>query len=79
LGKDVAETDVTSDEDDAMFAAQIGHQISSGAIAPPPGGPLTPAEIHEVEMHPWPGHTMQQAVERLRAQQSSCGDSSSAS
>ena len=71
---DLANTEVQMDQDEATFAGEIAKEISTGAIAPPPGGPLTPEEIHEVEMNPWPGHTMAEAVTRLRAQRAPGGD-----
>jgi hypothetical protein len=55
---------------DAMedaFEKGVEADIASGAISVPPGGPLTPEEINEAERNPWPGHTMQETVARMRA------------
>lgn len=60
-----------TDKMEVGFEKGIESEIDSGEIAPPPGGPLTPAEIHEVETNPWPGHSMDEAVARLRANEAS--------
>jgi hypothetical protein len=60
-----------TDEMEIGFEKGVESEIDSGEITPAPGGPLTPEEIHQVEMNPWPGHTMEEAVARLRAQEGS--------
>ena len=62
----IAEDRRESDLAEAAFEQEIEHELATGEIHPPAGGPLTPEEIHEVEMHPWPGHSMEEAVARLR-------------
>jgi hypothetical protein len=51
------------------FEKEVEGEIASGKIAVPAGGPLTPEEIHEAEMHPWPGHSMEETVARMRSGQ----------
>jgi hypothetical protein len=63
-----------SDDLEIGFEKEIKSEIASGEIKVPEGGPLTPEEIHEVEMNPWPGHSQEEAVARMRAQKA--GDSS---
>jgi len=58
------------DQMEVGFEKQVEGEIASGEIAVPAGGPLTPEEIHEAEMHPWPGHSMEETVARMRSGQS---------
>jgi Ni,Fe-hydrogenase III small subunit len=42
-------------------------------VIPIPGGPPTPAEIHDAQMVPWPGHNLAQTLARNRARQADDG------
>jgi hypothetical protein len=62
------------DQMEVGFEKQVEAEIASGEIAVPPGGPLTPEEIHEAEMHPWPGHSMEETVARMRSGEAGQGE-----
>jgi hypothetical protein len=59
---------VQFDQMEVGFEKEIESEIASGQIAVPEGGPLTPEEIHEAEMNPWPGHSMEETVARMRSE-----------
>jgi hypothetical protein len=61
---------VEFDQMEVGLEKQVEGEIASGKIAVPAGGPLTPKEIHEAEIHPWPGHSMEETVARMRSGQS---------
>ncbi len=68
LGRGVDQLRSDQAGEEAAFAASMAHQIASGGITVPEGGPLTPEEIAYVEAHPIPGHGMADAVRALRAE-----------
>jgi hypothetical protein len=52
------------------YEHQAESLVEPKVIPPPPhvlsGGPATPAETYEAEMHPWPHHGMAETIERNR-------------
>ena len=53
--------------DEAAFEQNVALDLTSGALAPPPGGPVTPEEEAWALEHPWPGHSNRETIERERA------------
>jgi hypothetical protein len=61
-----AARDVGESERRAEFLAGPPVPGSDEVLHVPAGGPPTPDEVHEAEMHPWPHHGMADTIERNR-------------
>jgi hypothetical protein len=65
--------------DDAQRAAELAAAQSAAPAGADPhfpaGGPPTPEEIHEAEMHPWPHHGMAETIEHNRELRAAAGGS----
>ena len=60
-------TRVTESEREAQFLAGAMDPEPDSEPHFPAGGPPTPEEVHEAEMHPWPHHGMAETIEHNRA------------
>ena len=58
---------VSECELEAQFLAGATDAVSDTEPHFPAGGPPTPEEVHEAEMHPWPHHGMAETIEHNRA------------
>jgi hypothetical protein len=58
---------VSESELEAQFLAGATGAVSDAEPHFPAGGPPTPEEVHEAEMHPWPHHGMAETIEHNRA------------